>query len=478
MYTKNKLSKYIIAYSIAVLLLLVYGCKKLIEVQTPIDQVISREVYNNSSTATGVLTGIYFNMSEGSFAAGGGGISAFSGFSSDELTINNINNNDFQERVFKNNLSATILTPGLWGQLYLYIFRVNAALEGLSTSSKLPSKVKKQLIGEAKFLRAFYFFNLINLYGDAPLVLTTDYKLTSIAARTPMSEVYSQIEKDLLEAKETLSQNFVGADAVSLTQERIRPTKAAATALLARVYLYESEWQKAEIEATEIITNPNFELLPDLKQIFLKNSREAIWQLQPVHIGLGTPDGMFFSPIGGTDIRNILSLSKFVNNTFEIGDLRKLNWVDSILVGGNYYPYPAKYKVQIQQDLTEYQMVLRIGEQYLIRAEARAHLNRLSGVNSALEDLNAIRTRANLTQITTGSMDDILSLIYKERRYELFTEGHRWFDLKRTGTINEVMPIVATSKGGSWNANKQLYPIPQDDINKNPNLRGHQNPGY
>ncbi len=119
-------------------------------------------------------------------------------------------------------------------------------------------------------------------------------------------------------------------------------------------------------------------------------------------------------------------------------------------------------------------MMLRLGEQYLIRSEARTQQDNLPG---ALADLNAIRLRAGLANTEATTKEEILASLLHERQVELFTEsGHRWLDLKRTGTIDNIMPLITTEKGGIWQTTDQLYPIPADDIQRNKNLI--QNSGY
>jgi len=145
------------------------------------------------------------------------------------------------------------------------------------------------------------------------------------------------------------------------------------------------------------------------------------------------------------------------------------------LSGGVAYNFPTKYRViDYNAPVTEYSVVLRLAEQYLIRAEARVQQGRLA---EGRDDINAIRKRAGLGVTPESTKDGLLSAILQERRVELFTEfGHRWIDLKRTGQINQQMQIAAPFKGITWNSNDQLYPVPQFDITRNPNLS--QNTGY
>jgi hypothetical protein len=359
---------------------------------------------------------------------------------------------------------------------------VNLALERLSISNSLTPAVKQQLMGEAKFLRAFFYFYLTNLYGDVPLTTSSDYTANAVLSRSSQQLVYQQIIADLLSAQSLLSNGYVAADAETATTERVRPNKWAATALLARAYLYTGDWADAIKQATAIINNSSEYNLVPLNNVFLKNSNEAIWQWQPVTTGWNTWDALVFvlpasGPSPGSNIgHHPVFLSPQLQNSFEAGDQRKLNWLDSVDVNGTTYYYPYKYKsATLNAPVTEYTMVLRLGEQYLIRAEAEAE-NNDSG--DAITDLNIIRTRAGLPNYA-GATDktSVLAAIMHERQVELFTEwGHRWLDLKRTGNINAVMTAVAPTKGTTWNPDWALYPLPLYDITQDPKLT--QNPGY
>jgi starch-binding outer membrane protein, SusD/RagB family len=248
--------------------------------------------------------------------------------------------------------------------------------------------------------------------------------------------------------------------------------------LLARVYLYNKEYSNADLEATKVISQSSLFSLPSLNDAFLKNSNEAIWQLQPVKANQNTQDAfVFILPASGptTSTSNPVYLSTQLVNSFENNDARKTAWVNSVTANGVTYYYPYKYKATLASgSVTEYLMMFRLAEQYLIRAEARARLNNISGARA---DLNAVRTRAGLDATTANDEVSLVTAILNERRVELFTElGQRWFDLKRTNTVDNVMNNYAPAKGTTWNPNWQLYPIPFDDIQKNSALV--QNPGY
>lgn len=483
------------------LLFLFASCKKLVEIAPPITRVSDESAFREDQTAVAVLNGLYYNISNS--AAGSINLpllSGIAGLSADELSLwPNANSSLFA--YYSNTLVADLTNTSIsagheyWVEIYGYIFRCNAAIYGLLGSTYLSPTVRTQLIGEAKFMRAFLYFYLVNLYGNVPLVTGTDYEVNRLLPRNSQADVYNHIVKDLKEAKQMLSEDFLDGRLSTYPSlniaERVRPTKWSATALLARIYLFRGEWGQAEAEASTVINTTSLFSLSALNDVFKKNSREAIWQLQPVRSGWNTEVARAFvltaAPVGFSGSKPFY-LSPFLVGAFENGDRRGIigNWVNSYTSGANTYIFPFKYKSAIQNDpVTEYLMVFRLGEQYLIRAEARANLNNLAG---AIADLNILRTRArDLPTVAvpnplpdlplTLSKDQVLDTVLHERQVELFTEwGHRWFDLKRLGKIDAVMGVTTPFKGGTWETTDQLFPIPTSDILLNPNLI--QNPGY
>ena len=138
---------------------------------------------------------------------------------------------------------------------YNFIYLCNSAIEGLNSSTDLTPAVKEQLLGESYFMRAFFYFYLVNLYGDVVMPLTSNYKVTESLPRTPKEEVYQQIISDLHTAQQLLNINYVDGTLLNITTERTRPTQWAATALLARTYLYTGNWAGADSAATAILNN-------------------------------------------------------------------------------------------------------------------------------------------------------------------------------------------------------------------------------
>jgi len=483
-----------IIVSIVLLTSIFFSCRKLIDVDPPRDKSSAEEVYSNRNSAIQVLVGIYASMATpGGIFTGDNSASLNGAVLSDEMDIGP---NNFPNSFCYRNFLPSGDVPGYWKKLYgENIYSANSMIEGVSASKTIDEKTKSILLGEAKFLRAFSYFLLINFYGDVPLVLTTDFKVNSNIPRSSTELVYKQVVADLEDAQKNLPDDYLGIDFNSGTSERVIPNKFTVTALLAKVYLYQEKWVEAEQESSKIISNSNYELLPELNDVFLKNSRETIWQLQP-NISSGslqtdpsaqnTPDGMFLIPT--FDQIPQLFASSWLLNAFEIDDQRMTKWLKPVTSGAsglkNYF-IPFKYKIgQEVKPSTEYIMVFRLGEQLLIRAEARAKLGKIFGAGGAEEDLNKIRNRAGLGNTTASTPDEIFMAIAKERQTELFTEwANRWFDLKRTGKVNDVMAQVAPTKSASgqtaeWQPYKALFPIPDDQFRLNPALKGYQNPGY
>lgn len=477
-----------------VFLMIPYGlisCQRLVTVPPPNLSVTTASVYNADVTAISVFNGLYAKFSSSLFSQAGGlpSLSLYGGLSADEFTLwSGVTNNVMIAYYSNTLLTNDIVNIGTeyWNAGYANIFICNSALEALSKSDALTPSVKLQLQGEAKFIRAFNYFYLVNLYGDLPLALTSDYKINSLLPRVPKQQVYLQIISDLKEAQQLLNEGYVQNDGQTLypinSAERVRPNKYAATALLARVYLYVGDYVNAETMATIVINKSNYYYLAALNGVFLKNSSESIWQLQPVTTGVitNTQDGYYFIvPSQGPNNMNQgnpVYLSNSLLNSFEPGDKRKTagNWVNSVTVGSITYYFPYKYKINASATVSEYIMILRLGEQYLIRAEARAQLGNLG---AAVSDLDSIRVRAGLSTTSANTKGALVNAIMHERQVELFTElGHRWFDLKRTGTVDSVMTTITPLKGGIWNINKMLFPIPLSDLKKDFNLS--QNLGY
>ncbi len=452
-------------------LILILGnssCKKIVAIPEPVNTITTSEVFSTDAVANSSIIGIYNFMANNTGYANGY-ITIYGGLSADELS-DIYGGNPYEENILLSNTSGLY---NIWADPYFTIYMSNAVIEGLQASTGVTQGMKSQLMGEAKFFRAFCHFYLVNLFGDVPLITSTAFSKTSLLTRTPSALVYQQIINDLKDAQSLLNSDY----SVSGGQ-RIRVNRAGATALLARVYLFTNKYDSAEIQATSVINDPNYNLLTDLNTVFLRNSKEAILQLQPSSINYPytTNEGNVFIPVDQTSSPNEYYLTAGILNAFEQKDKRRIggNWIDSTIYSGTTYYYPYKYKYMtgtVNATPLEYIMVLRLAEQYLIRAEARAQQNNVSG---AVSDLNMIRNRAGLPNLSASlTKPQTLDAVIQERRVELFAEwGNRWLDLKRTGRSDSLLASIKSQ----WVPTAKLYPIPLSELQNDPNLI--QNPGY
>lgn len=463
------------------LLITAAGCKDFVQVDPPISGINKDNAYDNDKSALSVMTGIYGRLVTPNFGItyGSAGIGYLMGLYADELK-NWSPNSTTRQQFYVNNLQATNTVSPLWNPVYTEIYACNAAIEGFTTSAALSAAVKKQGEGEAKFLRAFLYFYAVNLFGDVPLAITTDYRANTAMARTPQATVYTQIIADLKDAQALLGDAYLNGNGTA-AQDRGRPNKQVATALLAKVYLYMKDWTNAEAQASAVIADSRYALETDPANVFLAASKESIWGLVPsVSSNYVVEDVNLytFTPGIGPDNSKTVSLTSFLVNAFEANDKRFAAWVgrtdvpaNGVSPAGTYY-FSNKYHSKTPD--TESYLVLRLAEMFLLRAEARAQQGNVSG---AITDLDAIRTRAGLPGATATTKETLLSAVLQERRVELFVEmGNRWFDLKRTGVLDNVMDAVTPQKGGTWSADWQLLPIPQSELLLNTNLT--QNQGY
>lgn len=455
--------------------LLTVSCEDFVDLEPPNYKMVTETVFENDETAMAAITGIYNELfSSASFSNGHiSSVTILAGMSSDIFETTSAT--DTRYGPFQQNQISPRGTPDasanyeLWSSAYNIVYMANSVLEGLSNSEQLSEETLSMAEGQARFIRAFTYFYLVNLYGDVPLVLTTDYGKNAVAPKVSAAKVYEQIATDL-----DLALSLLEETGEYEHLERTHVNRFVVMALRARIYLYQQNWEKAEEWSSKVIDQTAiYEILEDLDQVFLKNSREAIWQISPVPVGRRqttyTREGYFFRGINSS--RVVLS-NDFVA-AINLEDKRLAHWV-GYNASREFY-FPQKYKDGSSSgNITEYSMVLRLAEQYLIRAEARAMQGNLPG---AISDLDKLRNRANLELIANTlpgiPQEDLLEEIMEERKRELFSEwGHRWLDLKRLQKTAEVLKPIKPQ----WQDTDIFYPIPEEERAKNPNIE--QNEGY
>ena len=451
------------------LLLLSVSCKKLIEIPpNPPTAITEAQQFSDSATTMAAVAGVYTYSAYGmGFTYNDGQLSWSTGVSGDELVYAGSSSNAEVKQFYDNGLTPINgVLSNSWSSPYTGIYPVNVIMERVNNNPVLSATLKKRVRSEMKVVRALYYFNLVNLFGPVPIVTSSDYNANIRLSRSSVDSVYTLVFSDLEDAMQGLTPDYP-------SDGHARPNLYTAEFLLAKARLYRGEWQKAYDAANDIIESHAYALETDLNNVFLRGSTEAIWQIPAIGPYSTTAEASQYIPYASGVVPAYI-LSPSLLNAFEPDDQRLVNWANKITVniGGVdrdvYHPY--KYKNYYPGTTTEDFMVFRLADLYLIRAEAAAQLD---NIGAAITDIDAVRSRAGLGGTTAATKDEVLAAVQKERQTELFTEwGNRWFDLKRTGTIDAVLSAVKPN----WKPYCALFPIPRAQIILDPNLK--QNPGY
>lgn len=450
---------------LALFLILTYfsSCDSFVEVALPSSQLTGDLVFKDKNTANAALIDIYAKMRDNGLLSGNlTGTSTSLGLYADELNYYGPVT-DTGGSLYNNTLMATDANVmQIWNITYGQIYAANSIIAGM-LDAPISKVDRDQLIAEGLFIRSLLYFYLTNTFGDVPYITSTDYRVNSIAPRVEIQTIYASIIADLKLASSLIQENYQA-------QGRVRPNRATVNALLARVYLYTNQWEESVSTASAVLNQSEYSLELPIAQVFLKESPSTIWQFGPKFEGNNTDFGITF--IFNSGPPPFVALTEGLINAFEENDQRKLYWTTAVTNNVKTWYYSSKYT---QNGFTgvsiEYPIVFRIQEQYLIRAEGNARLGRLT---EAKEDLDKVRIAAGLIVTNAVTQQEIIDAILRERRVEFFCEyGSRFYDLKRTGNLNEALSTVKLG----WNVNDALFPIPENEILINPNLKP-QNSGY
>jgi hypothetical protein len=461
---KSKLASYISLIAISTIVILVgESCKKFVDIPTSPNLVQTDLLFETEGGIVSAVNGVYAQLRAFTPSYANGTFSIYCGLSSDEL-VSQANESEY-DAFYANAILPTsdVVHSQIWSAAYRLIYRTNSVIFNLEKSTGISNEKRNMYLGEMYTIRAFTYFYLLNIFGDVPLIVSTNYLENDKKARTSQSEIYAFLIADLVKSVDYLNENYP-------VSNKARMNKYAACALLARIYLYTEEWEKAEFYSSLILSSGKYNLENELDNTFRLSSPETIWQIAPLNGFFNTAEGSIFIPYAN-DIIPQITISTQLLAAFETNDNRKAKWIGASTINGTPYFYPFKYKNRAFAPVDEYIIVFRLAEQLLIRSEARLKQNK---IQAALEDLNLIRVRAGLQPVQSNNSEEIFSSIVKERQLELFAEwGHRWFDLKRLNTIHTILSAV---KGSNWQETDQLFPIPFSEIQMNTSLE--QNPGY
>ena len=490
---KKHISIYILAASLSLGL---SSCKKFTDL-TPISDATSSTAYSTASEAEAALTGVYDSYQQEYYIWD-------NIIFSDVISDNHYAGGDNPDIFAIDKLNITPTNPRLfstWSQIYGAIAKANVVLQKvpLVTDKALDQNNRRQqILGEALFLRAYHYYQLVNLWGGVPLVLEPVPSTSPSDTHKPRAtaeEVFNQIIKDLTEAAAKLPDAYGAADI-----DKARATKGAANALLAKAYAQkpQKDYNKVLEHANAVINSPaGYQLLPNFEDLFdgaHYNNAESIMEVQFI----GGPEAnwgpqLLLPPsLTGDSWRKFVTPSKDLIAAFDSeGDEVRKNasvlfenapWSDeywSLAVGGNI-PFAYKWKSANGWASTNRQYILRLADIILLKAEALIELGRTA---EARTEVNKIRVRADLDPTTAATQQELRAVILKERRLELAQEAQRWADLKRAGVAVQVMNALneidlRTGQKTNYDAKVTdlLMPIPQLEMNRNPALI--QNPGY
>lgn len=437
-----------------------FSCEKMLDVDVPANQIGKDQVFNDVQTADAALAGLYVGLRDKSFLAGS--VSGpLLGIYTDDLVSYAITDTDGTFALYNNqqiDTNTSVFT--VWSNSYQHIYAANAIIEGVG-NAPFSAADKNRIKGEALLIRSILFFYLQQLFGDIPYPLSTDYIINQSISKLNANVVLLKLEADLLECTSLLSDNYKNT-------ERIYPNRKVAQLILAKTYMLEKKWLMAEVLLKEIASSPLYVFQNDITKVFTKTSGHILWQLKPQNSTDPTREALlyYFSGVAPSNY----ALSANLVNSFAPNDVRKLSWMATVNFNGNSWYRAEKYKNR-SNNSTEYSVVFRLEEVYLLLAETLAQQNKTV---EALSFINPTRQRAGLNPLLPPiSQNDLISNILLESRKEFFTEmGHRFLDLKRTGKLSE----LSISKP-NWKSFHQLWPIPQKELLLNPYLNP-QNNGY
>jgi hypothetical protein len=469
-----------------------FSCKKSFLDQNPVSQIGASTFYKTQSDLLNAVNGCYAALQlPGQYTEG---FYFVADYPSDniESPITAASNDFDQLDRFYSNASNIYIAP-VWTDGYKGILRCNNVIEQ-APNINMDAALKKRYVAEAKYLRSLMYFNLVRVFGDVPLVTKPIETIEASYSygRTAVAEVYKKLIADLTEAEPDVPLTYTGTDIG-------RVTRGAVQTLLGEIYLTQKDYPAAATVFSKVVTSNVYKLLPVYNDVFNPangNNAEIIFSVnyKKGGIGEGSPYVNAFLPTGGIPTLvtigttgNRLGGGKDLYDAFETGDDRKAISINNSFVDGagrviNTY-FTRKYfdNPPTDKDGDNDWFVHRYSDALLMYAEA---LNETGATDLAHTYLNAVRNRAKLSSKTGLNQAEMRLAIEQERRVELCFEGHRWFDLLRTGRAIPVMNDYFTkyniSNGGVLVQVKDfqlIQPVPQSQIQANPE-KMIQNPGY
>lgn len=420
--------------------------------QKPDNYISDAAVIQTLSSAKAALNGAYHDLASSSYY-GGQYFDAGVNLAADNVTWTGSLNYYYDFDTHQYSAENQLLSYA-WYAIYATVNQTNQVIDKVTVLNDGSESERRRIIAEATVIRSLAFFDLARTWGNIPVVKQATSSPTQFdgVKQTKAKDVYQLVVDDVLAIYNDLSES----------SDRVHVTRSAADAFLARVYLYLEQWDKAEQYASKVIDNGNYALGTIQDLIDNKETAESIWELAYSSSFTNQQSTYWRSPDQGG--RHEWGPSKELVQLLAdptVGGDRKAFYQDfSSAQVPDYFVGTLYHRSTLDDDV----IIFRLAEQYLIRAEARANQQNVSG---ALSDLNIIRCRANISEIVdVASTQELLNLIADERRVELALEPHRWFDLIRTGKAESVLGIKTY---------QTIFPIPYNDIQADKDLVQNDN---
>ncbi|MBS0032343.1 RagB/SusD family nutrient uptake outer membrane protein [Chitinophaga sp. 22321] len=471
-----------ITYKAALLVFLLSSCGKSFVDLQPVSSITTGNFYKTPEDFKNAVNGAYNALrSGGTYGADSYIFGEIRSDNSIPVASGSVTDQDEFDRFYIRTTNPFI--NNRWSNSYSAIARCNAILGRIGTIT-MTDAVKNQYTGEAKFLRALFYFNLVCTFGDVPLVLKeiTNPDEGYEYGRNPKAAVYAQIEKDLTEAADALPVSFTGSDVG-------RATKGAAKAVLGRVLLTQKKYAPAAVQLKAVIDLQQYSLVPvyaDFFKVSNKNNKEAIFDVQYKSGGVGQGNTWPNSFAPQNSGNAVIMFGGGGNNTpsddlvndYEAGDQRKAATLATSYVNASGATIPGNFVKKyfdvptVNNDNGNNIPVIRYADVLLMYAEC---LNEAGYVASgdAFTYLNNIRKRAGLNDLTSATVPNQAAFrlaMEHERRVEFAFENLRWYDLVRTDRAITVMNGKAAQINlvNPVTTKNLVFPIPQSqiDINK------------
>ena len=494
--TKNNIITCIVGLSLVSGL---FSCDDQLDLR-PISQETTENAYSTGTQLEAALTGVYESFQSNDYYVWDKII--FQDVRSDNYYAGGDNPEIFEfDAVDVSTTNSRVFNA--WSSIYNAISKANLVIERAPQIQEgITENQREEYIGQALFLRAYHYYNLVKNWGGVPLILETIKSTDPSEVRIPRNsaeEVYAQIIADLNDAELLLPDTY-GNDA---SINKARATKGAANALLAKVHAQKPnpDFEAVLSHANAVINSPaGYELLDDYDQLFdgnNYNNKESILEIQYLGSDEGTWGPQMHLPpsISGDTWRKFVTPSKDLVEAYdEEGDEVRKNatilfeavpWIDEYWGNeiNSEVPFAYKWRNASGWASADNDYILRLADIILMKAEA---LNELGQLDAAAAEVNSIRERVDLPELTAEDMQNKEALrqaILKERRLELAQEANRWDDLVRYDLMVQIMNNVddvdlRNNQPVDYNVSETdaLLPIPQNEINRNPQLE--QNPGY